>query len=323
MSPDATVVADWNASARRWPQGRRPMSIGVMIPISEQSAFGGTPRFADMVETTRTADAVGIDTAWFADHFVFSFPPDRINEGVWECWTTMAGVAATTERISIGALVACTSFRNPGVIAKMAESMDEISQGRFILGLGAGWHQPEYDQFGFPFDYRVSRFEESLEIIHPLLRTGAATYHGKFHQAQDAVNRPRGPRPDGPPILVGTSGHRMLRLTARFADAWNTVWHDDPAQIAPLMAAVDAACHDVGRDPKTLIRTAGTNVAIPGATGVRPSPITGSPEQLAEQIIAFRETGISHLVLGLDPCTPASLEWFGRVLELVDASTPD
>ena len=318
MSPDAATITGWNAASRRWPAGSRPMTFGVMIPISEQSAFGGTPRFSDMASLTRIACDVGFDTAWFADHFVFKFPPENINDGVWECWTTMAGVAATSERISIGALVACTSFRNPGVIAKMAESIDEISNGRFILGLGAGWHQPEYDQFGFPFDYRVSRFEESLQIIHPLLREGRATFHGRFHQAEDAVNQPRGPRPDGPPIIVGTSGHRMLRITAQYSDAWNTVWHQDPAEIPPLMAEVDAACLDVGRDPKTLIRTAGTNVAVPGATGRRPKPIDGTAEQLAETILAFRATGITHLVFGLDPCTPAGLEWFGRVIELVD-----
>jgi alkanesulfonate monooxygenase SsuD/methylene tetrahydromethanopterin reductase-like flavin-dependent oxidoreductase (luciferase family) len=128
-----------------------------------------------MLEMTRLAADVGFDIAWFADHLAFELPPDTHVRGVWDCWTTMAGIAAATERIAIGPLVACTGFRNPGVIAKMAEAIDEISGGRFVLGLGAGWHEPEYEMFGFPFDHRVGRFEEAIGIIVPMLREGRPT----------------------------------------------------------------------------------------------------------------------------------------------------
>jgi len=313
-----------------WPEGRRRMQLGVMVPIAEDSAFGGTPRFADMAEISRTADAAGFDAAWFADHLVFdmepgndfNMPSDGEVRGVWECWTMMAGVAAATERIQIGSLVACTSFRNAGVIAKMAEAIDEISDGRFILGLGAGWHQPEYDRFGFPFDHRVSRFEEAIQIIHSMLRQGTATLEGKYARAHDALNQPRGPRASGPPIMVGTSGPRMLRITARYADAWNTVWHTSAEQIAEKMAAVDAACREVDRDPATLVRTAGGNIALPGYLGKRPDPFTGEPEAIADMLRGFRDVGIQHFVCGLDPCTPQSVEGFARVIELLDADEP-
>ena len=304
-----------------WPQSEhgRAMQLGLMVPISETAAFGGTPSFADMVEMSRVAREVGFDAVWFADHFAFGARDDDEGlRGVWECWTVMAGVAARTEEIQIGALVACTGFRNPGLIAKMAESIDEISGGRFILGLGAGWHQPEYDMFGFPFDHRVSRFEEAISIIQPLLRTGEADFRGTYFQANQAVNRPRGPRPSGPPILVGSSGERMLGIMARYADAWNTVWHKDPEEVIKRMSAVDRACREIGRAPETLVRTAGGNIALTGYLGRRPDPITGDTETMARSIAAFAGAGIHHFVCGLDPCTPASIKEFAPVIGALD-----
>jgi alkanesulfonate monooxygenase SsuD/methylene tetrahydromethanopterin reductase-like flavin-dependent oxidoreductase (luciferase family) len=202
----------------------------------------------------------------------------------------------------------------------MVETIDDISGGRTILGLGAGWHKPEYDAFGYPYDHRVTRFEEALRIIAPLLHEGRVDFDGEFFQAPNAVNRPRGPRPDGVPILVGSSGERMLRIIARYADAWNTVWHGSPDDVIAKMAAVDEACREVGRDPATLVRTAGGNVAMPGYLGRRPNPMRGSDEEMAATILRFRELGMHHFVAGLDPCTPQPLEQFGRVIELIDAA---
>lgn len=317
------------AGPNRWPASTRRMSFGVILPIAEDSAFGTeTPHFADVLEMTRVANDVGFDAVWIIDHFVFRSEPDpqfqmpstQDERGVWECFTTMAGLASATERIQIGSLVACTGFRNPGLVAKMTETIDDISGGRTILGLGAGWHKPEYDAFGYPFDHRVTRFEEAMRIIAPLLHEGQVDFNGEFFQAPDAVNRPRGPRPDGVPILVGSNGQRMLRIIARYADAWNTVWHGSPEEIIPQMAAVDEACREVGRDPSTLVRTAGGNIAMPGYTGKRPNPIEGSDEDIAATVARFRELGIQHFVAGLDPCTPRTIERFARVMELVDAA---
>jgi alkanesulfonate monooxygenase SsuD/methylene tetrahydromethanopterin reductase-like flavin-dependent oxidoreductase (luciferase family) len=315
--------------ASRWPASKRGMGIGVILPISEGSAFGGTPRFADILEMTRVAEAVGFDAVWIIDHFIFrlepdndfNMPADQDERGLWECFTTMAGLASATDRIQIGSLVACTGFRNPGLVGKMSETIDDISDGRFILGLGAGWHEPEYEMFGYPFDHRASRFDDAMAIIEPFLHEGRADYAGPFFQAKNAVNRPRGPRPAGVPILVGTAGTRMLRITARFADAWNTVWHKDPPAVAPLMAAVDAACREVGRDPNTLVRTAGGNIAMPGYLGARPNPIDGDNEVIAQTVLGFRDQGMHHFIAGLDPCTPRSIEQFGRIIEMIDAAS--
>ncbi len=315
----------WN----RWPSSPRRMSFGAILPMAEESAFGDTvPHFADILEMTRVANDVGFEAVWIVDHFLFrpeanaqfSMPGTSDERGVWECFTTMAGLAAATEKINIGSLVACTGFRNPALVAKMVETIDDISGGRTILGLGAGWHKPEYDAFGYPYDHRVARFEDAVEIIAPLLREGRVDYQGEYFQANDAVNRPRGPRPQGAPILVGSNGPRMLRTIARYADAWNTVWHGSPDAIVEQMAAVDAACAEVGRDPQSLVRTAGGNIVMPGTTGRRPNPISGSDEEIAATIVRFRDLGVTHFVAGLDACTPQNLERFGRIIDLVDAT---
>lgn len=301
-----------------WFESERPMSLGLMLPIGEASHFGQTPRFTDMVEMAQTAREVGFEAIWFADHFLFENADDGSRRGVWEAFSMMAAVAAAVPDVQIGSLVACTGFRNPGLIAKSAETIDEISNGRFILGLGAGWHQPEYDAFGFPWDHRVSRFEEAIQIMHEMLREGTANVEGKFFQARDAINRPRGPREGGAPILVGSSGDRMLGIIARYADAWNTVWHTDPAKAGELMGKVDAACEAAGRDPKTLVRTAGGNIAMGESLGVRPNSFAGSVDEKAAHLNAFRQLGFAHFVCGLDACTPATIAAFGEVIKQFD-----
>jgi len=298
------------------------MGIGFMIPISEKSAFGPSLRFTDMVEMARVAEDVGYDAIWLADHFIFRplVAADGDEYGPWEAWTAAAALAQATSRINIGLLVTCIGWRNPGVVARMTETIDEISNGRFILGVGAGWHEPEYDAYGFPFDHRVGRFEDAITIIHSLLRTGKADHDGTFFQAKNGVNRPRGPlgATGGSPILVGTSGDRMLRLTAQYADAWNSGWQKDASQTRPLLEKVSAACAAVGRGPATLIKTAGSNIARPGYTGFRGNAMEGDDNQIAENIAAFRDLGFHHYIAGLDPATPASLEAFGKVIEILD-----
>jgi probable F420-dependent oxidoreductase len=299
------------------------MGIGVMLPIAERSAFGSRPvRFADMVEMAQTAEAVGFDALWLADHFLFRAPvaPEGEEYGMWEAFTAAAGLAQATSRIQIGLLVTCLGWRNPGIVARMTDTIDEISNGRFILGVGAGWHEPEYDAYGMPFDHRVSRFEDAITILDGLLRTGRADYEGRFFSAKDAISQPRGPMGPrgGSPILVGSSSPRMLGLIARYADAWNTVWHSDPNATLDNLKALDAALAEAGRDPASIVRTVGGNIALPGYTGTRGNPIEGSNEEIAERLAGFRDLGFRHFVAGLDPCTPQSLEHFGGVLEILD-----
>ena len=169
------------------------------------------------------AEKDGFDSIWLPDHFLYrnTGEPTR---GIWECWTMLAAMAEATHRVEIGTLVTCNSFRHPAILAKMATTVDEISHGRVILGIGAGWNEPEYQAFGLPFDHRVGRFEEALQIIKPLLRDGHVDFTGKYYQARNCEIVPRGPRSEGPPLMVGCErkSPRMLKLTAKYADLWNT-----------------------------------------------------------------------------------------------------
>ncbi|MGD9713975.1 MAG: LLM class flavin-dependent oxidoreductase [Thermomicrobiales bacterium] len=298
------------------------MGFGVMMPVSEGSAFGPTPTFQDIADVSRHAESLGLDALWFADHLIMQTPPKEGEvRGVWEPYPLMAGVAAVTSRITIGTMVSCLGWRNPAIVAKMAEMIDDISGGRFLLGVGAGWHEPEYEMFGFPWDHRVSRFEDAISIISPLLREGRADYQGEFWQAVDAVNSPRGPRAaeGGAPILFGTNGPRMLGLMARFGDAWNTNWHLTAGETVEKIEAVDAILDNAGRDPSTLVKTVGSNVAFAGATGRRGNAISGAPAEVAESFQAFRDLGFRHMVVGLDPATTAGIDSLAEVISIVDA----
>jgi alkanesulfonate monooxygenase SsuD/methylene tetrahydromethanopterin reductase-like flavin-dependent oxidoreductase (luciferase family) len=195
------------------------------------------------------------------------------------------------------------------------------------LGLGAGWHEPEFEAFGYPFDRRVDRFEEALRIVCPLLREGRVDVAGTYHQARDCELRPRGPRPQGPPILVGAAGERMLRLAARYADAWNRDFNKVNPDVAPFSAEdlaiwqhrVDAACIAVGRDPATLDRTAAVWVDLPGAAGREDwGALAGSPEDVAEGLRAYGRAGFSQVQLWLEPSTVRGVESFAPVLKLLD-----
>lgn len=305
----------------------RPLKVGIGLPDAEGQMAGGTARWADLLAMAQRAEAVGFDSIWVEDHLLFRLG-DTPTEGPWECWTLLSALAASTSRVEIGPLVACTSFRNPALLAKMADTLDEISGGRLILGLGAGWHEPEYRAFGFPFDHRVSRFEEALKIVHGLLRDGQVDFEGRYYQARECELRPRGPRPNGPPILLGTTGPRMLRLTAQYADMWNTYFtrHENrPEGVAPLRELVDSACIEMDRDPATLERTCavlvGFDRCFSGASSANPGgtpPLTGSPEEIAAALRGFAAEGISHVQVWLEPNTLAGIESFAPVLELLD-----
>jgi len=177
----------------------RPLKVGLMLPTNEGWMAGGMARWSDLKTMAQHAEAVGFDSLWLADHLLFEFgevgePP----HGVWEAWSVLSALAAVTTRVQLGPLVVCTSFRNPTLLAKMTDTLDEISGGRLILGLGAGYHEREYRAFGYPFDHLVSRFEEALRIIHTLLRVGEIDFHGRYYDALACELRPRGPRVSGP-----------------------------------------------------------------------------------------------------------------------------
>jgi len=302
---------------------QRPLKIGLYIPNGDGPMGNGIGHWRDVLAMARRAEDVGFDSIWVADHTLFRFEGVPTH-GRWECWSLLAALAAATSRVEIGPLVSCMGFRNPALLAKIADTIDEISGGRLILALGAGWHEPEFTAYGYPFDHRASRFEEGFRIVHDLLRTGHADYQGQYSSVTDCELRPRGPRPAGPPLMIGTNGKRLLRLTAQYADAWNTTWLRDPGEIAPLRTAVDSACLAVGRDPAALDRTACVFLDLPTYTGrwswsTPQPPDPHQPEEAADLLRGFAREGISHVMLWLDPCTPAGIDAFAETLALLDS----
>lgn len=312
MTGQETVVTEpiWFAS-------RREMSLGLMLPVREGSMGGETPSFEDLVVMAEGARKAGFEAIWFADHFTMGDGDAMV--GAWEAWTMMAALAARVPDVQVGPMVSCAGFRNPGVVAKMAEAIDEISGGRFILGLGAGWNEVEYRQFGFPFDHRASRFEDAIRIVHPLLRAGTSNHDGTYFKANDAVNRPRGPRSAGAPLLIGSNGKRLLATVARYADAWNSDWQSDPAEMRELIATVDAACTAAGRSPASLIKTGMARFAMQEGAAANLDAVAGTPEQMAAWLAEMRGLGLKHVVCGLEPRTLASVEQFRAVIAAYDA----
>ena len=285
------------------------MKVGVQLPEVEW-----VTRWPQVREMARAVEEIGLDSIWVGDHLLYrddGLPP----RGPWEAWTSLAAIAAVTERVQIGPLVAATSFHNPAILAKKAATVDEISGGRLILGLGAGWNEAEYQAYGFPFDHRVSRFEEAFTIIRTLLADGRIDFHGTYFDLGDCQLLPRGPRHEhgeGPPLLVGSIGERMLRITLPWVQAWNAwySWFDNSVEgHRPMRDAVDAACVAAGRDPAEVERTLALLVGFPGRKGrsigdlKKPDvePIPSDPATLAATLGDFAAEGVGHVQLVLCP----------------------
>jgi alkanesulfonate monooxygenase SsuD/methylene tetrahydromethanopterin reductase-like flavin-dependent oxidoreductase (luciferase family) len=299
----------------------RPLKVGVQLPEVEREV-----RWSELRAMAELAERIGLDSVWVGDHLLYrddGGPP----RGPWEAWSLLAALAAVTERVQLGPLVAATSFHAPAMLAKKAATVDEISEGRLILGLGAGWNRPDYDAFGFPYDHRVSRFEEAFTIIRELLATGSTDFRGDYYAVDRAELLPR-PRPGGPPLMVGSIGERMLRITLPHVAAWNAwgPWFGNtPAGYGPVRQQVDAACRSVGRDPAEVERSVALVVALPGALGRGSSvsdeefdPIPGDPETLPRTLSAFAQLGVSHVQLVLDPITLDSIAALEPALAALD-----
>jgi probable F420-dependent oxidoreductase len=292
------------------------VKIGLMLPIGGDEGLGRALTWPELRSLALTAESAGLDSIWAPDHLVFK--EGDTFQGIRECWTVLSAVAAVTERVEIGPLVLALPFRNPALTAKMAAELDEVSRGRLILGLGCGWHEPEFDAFDFPFDHRVGRFEEGLEIVLPLLRDGEVAFTGTWHRAETPL-LPPGPREGGPPILIAGKAPRMLRLVARHADAWNAAWFGPPDTASELDARVTrlrAACEAEGRDPATITLTAGVFVFFPALAlaGDEEPPenaMRGTPDEVGAMLAGFREHGMDHLIVELWPHRPEAVEQLG------------
>lgn len=295
------------------------LNVGLHLPETERVA-----PWQEIADICRTAEAVGFDSIWVPDHLLYRFPGEPA-KGPWECWSVLSAVAAITERVAIGPLVLCTNFRNPGLIAKMAATVEEISGGRLILGLGAGWHEPEYDAFGFPYSERFGRFVEGFTIIRTLLRDRQIDFSGRYYTLRDCEIVPFGPRPEGPPLMIGSRGRQMLATTLPHVDLWNGwyAWTGNTTDgYRVLHAEIDAAAEAAGRRAADIQRTMAILLRFPeheGPVDPRATVIQGDVDVMAEAILAMARAGVDHVQVVLEPCTPASVERFGRALELVRA----
>ncbi|HEX5239920.1 MAG TPA: LLM class flavin-dependent oxidoreductase [Candidatus Limnocylindrales bacterium] len=299
----------------------RKLELGLVLPMGDSFVDGETVRWTAIRDLSLRAEEIGFDTVWTADELLWR-PEGGRAQGWWECVAVTGAVAAATSRIKVGTWILSALHRNPGITAKAVETLDEISGGRFVFGLGAGHAGRQGHAFGLPEDRTIGRFEEALEIILPLLRTGHADFEGTFHAARDLEQRPRGPRPGQIPIMIGAKGPRMLRLAAQHADIWSWFVEErsDLTEFGPRLAALEAACAEVGRDPASIGRSAGVAVeptSVSGAAEVLGEPIRGSAIAIADAFRAFEGAGFDHLEVVLWPPTLPALDAMAPVLELL------
>jgi probable F420-dependent oxidoreductase len=274
-------------------------------------------RWPEYLAMARAAEEVGFDSIWMGDHILYR-GDDAPERGPWDAWALLAALAASTRRVQLGPLVACTAFHPPGLIARMAAALAEVSGGRFVLGLGAGWNEEEFRAFGLPYDHRVSRFEESFSIIRRLLAGERVTLAGSYHQAEDAVLLPA--PADPPPLMIGSNGPRMLSIALPHVDLWNT-WFEDfgntPEGFAALNDHISAAAREAGREPSEIERSACVYVALddsaPERTPEAP-PLEGPVDRIASRLREFAEAGADELILVVNPITERSIRQLAAAL---------
>jgi alkanesulfonate monooxygenase SsuD/methylene tetrahydromethanopterin reductase-like flavin-dependent oxidoreductase (luciferase family) len=280
--------------------------LGVQLPEVERHVS-----WPEYVAMARAAEEVGFDSIWLGDHLLYR-GDGREERGPWDAWSMLAALSAATSRVRLGPLVACTAFSSPGLLARKAAAVQEISDGRLVLGLGAGWNRTEFDAFGLPFDKRAARFIEAFGVIRRLMTGERVTFHGDFLDVQDAVILPR--PATAPMLMVGSTGERVLRATLPYVDAWNC-WHswygNTPDGFATLNNRVTALIAGTGRDPATVWRSATVSVALDEGSSGRPHadvpPIRGSISELAERLDGFAAAGVDEAILVLSPIDEASI----------------
>lgn len=299
------------------------MRVGIIIGLHGKQ--GASPGWSLIRDQVLTAERVGFDLAVLEDALLYR-SEDGNHTGYWESVSMAAALAASTDRIEIGHSVLNAPYRSAALTAKIADTIDEISGGRFFLGIGLG-NTPDYEHFGVPADHRYSRFEETIQIIHALLRTGSADFDGTYQFARDAALVPRGPRAEGPPIVIAAKGPKMLRLIARYADGWNWwIWGDpNPEPLRPIVDELERACDEVGRDPATLARSLDVYSLDPIGALAGTEAIGGSGDEAAETLLRFADLGFDEVRLNVSPTKemaqlPRAIESLAPVVERLHAA---
>lgn len=298
------------------------MKIGFTVLLAEIGGLGRAHTYKEIRDMAQRAEQAGFDSIWLYDHLLYRPAREGIpgaedkTIGIWECWTILSALAEATQHIELGTLVLCNSFRNPAILAKMAHTLDEVSGGRYTLGIGAGWNRPEYEAFGISFDHRASRFEEALQIIVPLVKEGHVDFAGKYYQARDCEITPRGPRPFGPPILIGCEGKRMLQLAAQYADQWNIGYYGKPDTWEKSRISMMEACSDTGRDPSTLGMTVLLALAFPDLINQPHFEVylSGEDEAIVEALNGYEKLGVQQVMFHI---VPYNIDAFTRTARII------
>jgi alkanesulfonate monooxygenase SsuD/methylene tetrahydromethanopterin reductase-like flavin-dependent oxidoreductase (luciferase family) len=300
----------------------RTFEVGLVLPLWDSFVDGSTSRWVDIRNLARQAEELGFDTVWVPDELLWR-PTEEDRQGWWEAVAMAGAVAAATSRVKVGTWILSALHRNPGITAKAVETIDEISDGRFLFGLGSGHAGAQAHAFGLPEDHVHSRFAEALEIIVPLLRQGRADFEGTFHAGRALEHRPVGPRPGRIPIMIGAKGPKMLRLAALHADIWSWFAEErsDLAELGPRLVALEAACVAIDRDPATIGKSAGIVVAPTSVAGsdALGTPIRGSAREIADVLRGFGAAGFTNVEVIVSPSTAAAVDAMAPVLELLDA----
>lgn len=281
------------------------MKVGVQLPEVERIV-----RWPELSRMVVAAEDAGFDSLWVGDHYLYrpvgTDGQPGAARGPWEAWTQLAAIAAITTRVTIAPFVASLTFHNPAVIAKMAATVDEVSAGRLVLGVGAGWNAVEYEAFGFPFERRIDRFEESFHVVRRLLAGETVSLDGDFVQLHDCVLHPPSVRSAPLPIMIGSSGRRMLDITLPYISAWNA-WFIDyenrPEQVGRALAPLLAACERHDRDPSSIEKSVALLVDF-GSTEPRQgsiNPVSGDPGALTEALNTLEAAGLDHVQLVVNP----------------------
>jgi len=284
------------------------VKVGVQLPEVEREV-----RWPELAAMARAAEECGFDSIWVGDHLLYR-GDGRPERGPWDCWTMLAGLAGVTERVELGPLVACTAFHPPGILARQAAAVDELSGGRLVAAFGAGWNREEFGAFGLPFDQHVSRFEEAFTIVRRLLAGERVTFAGRFHSVEDALLLP--PPARRPKLMIGANAPRMLSIALPHVDAWNTWFtpYGNTAEgFAQHNAELSTAAERAGRDPAEIERSACVLVEVNGA-GERPRDVEAVPAaQLAGHLRALADAGADEAILVLDPITESSIRTIAQL----------
>jgi alkanesulfonate monooxygenase SsuD/methylene tetrahydromethanopterin reductase-like flavin-dependent oxidoreductase (luciferase family) len=294
--------------------------IGICLPIYQYGPERTTPRWADIRQVAINAEQMGMDTLWVPDELLWRSDTSS-PQGFWDGPSIAGAVAASTSTIKIGSWVLSALHRNPGIIAKTAETLDEITGGRFVFGLGAGHAGSQAHTFGLPESMVNARWEEALQIIIPLMRHGRATFEGTYHSARDLVQQPLGPRPNRIPILIGGQKAKGIRLAALNADIWSTyaVEHASLEELGPRNQLFEEICAEIGRDPRSIGRAAGVEVRPLDVTSEKDEIISGPAERIADALREFRGAGYTQADLMVSPGSVEAFDALAPMVELLAA----